>query len=158
MNERTIQRRNSRRPASLSWLVLPGFAIFSQLVKVCPPPPPLPPPDIVTVQTVSDQTMRVAWSEVSGAGFYKVYRNTADSESTLTADNVTTLSFEDGPGLTGGTLYIYRVKACADPDVESTFSLPVSGYTLPSTPVPDSIETLSNVSLKITWPMAWKPA
>ncbi len=73
-----------------------------------------------TDDTFSDK-VRVTWADVSEAGVYNVYRNTAPSSDTASlVGSVTEAAFDD-TGAVAGTLYYYWVKA-ANAAGDSPFS------------------------------------
>ncbi|MBC7221175.1 hypothetical protein H5T55_06905 [Candidatus Bipolaricaulota bacterium] len=87
-------------------------------------------PDPVTNVSASDGTytdrVRVTWTAAAGAANYEVYR--ADSETgTYTRRATVTGTTYDDTGVTVGTTYWYKVKACNTAGC-SAFSVPDPGF------------------------------
>lgn len=53
----------------------------------------------------------LGWANPGGATTYKVYRGIAPGGEALTIQGLTSIFFRDGPGLTNGTRYYYKVSA-----------------------------------------------
>ncbi|MGY4706234.1 fibronectin type III domain-containing protein [Candidatus Bipolaricaulota sp. J31] len=91
------------------------------------------PPAAPTGLSASDGTytdrVRVTWDEVSGAAFYEVYR-TLNPTGTFTQIGQTSSPPYDDLGVTQGTTYWYRVKACNQAGC-SPFSSADGGYASP---------------------------
>lgn len=111
----------------------------------------LAPPWPVQVMMVSDTQLSVTWHAVTDATFYTVWRSvgpdTTPTQIAMTSD----LGILDGPGLSAGTLYYYSIKA-SDGSGFSDPSEPVSVWTLTHKPGTVTVQTLSNTSLRVSWP------
>lgn len=84
----------------------------------------LPAPTGLSVTGVSDNSVSLGWSAVSGAAGYNVYR----SGSKVNASVVTGLSYTD-TGLVSGSSYSYTVKAVTASGATGTESSPVNATT-----------------------------
>jgi len=88
------------------------------------PPSMLPAPSGVGTSGATNTSMVIAWSAVSGAAGYNVYRGSAQANTSLIGGT----SFTD-TGLSPGTTYSWTVKAVDDDGAESPPSAPASGTT-----------------------------
>jgi poly(3-hydroxybutyrate) depolymerase len=84
----------------------------------------LPAPANVTTSNATSSSMQIAWSAVSGASGYNVYRGSTKANASL----VSGTSFTD-TGLAPGTTYSWTVRAVDSSGVEGAASSPVSGTT-----------------------------
>ena len=90
----------------------------------------LPPPSSVGTSGATSTSMVVAWSTVTGASGYNVYRGGAKVNASL----VTATSFTDS-GLSPGTTYSWTVKTVDGQGAESAASSPATGTTTGSAAV-----------------------
>ena len=94
----------------------------------------LSPPSTVTASTGTyTDKIRVAWSSVSGATSYKVFRNTSNSSSGAGQIATTSALLHDDTTATPGTLYFYWVKA-ANSTGDSAFSASAQGMRASTVP------------------------
>lgn len=84
----------------------------------------LPAPTGVTASGATSSSMNIAWSAVSGASGYNVFRNGTKTNALA----VTGTSYTDG-GLAAATTYSWTVAALDANGVQGTQSAPVSGTT-----------------------------
>lgn len=104
-----------------------------------PPPAALPAPTGVTASNPTASSMAIAWSAVTGAASYNVYRNGNKSN----ALPVTATTYSD-TGLAAATSYSWTVKAADSNSAEGTASAPVTATTSGTAPPPATCYTASN--------------
>jgi chitodextrinase len=89
-------------------------------------------PDRLVINDVSDSAVALAWSPVSGAQTYTVYRAAGGNQSFAAIGTVTGLSFDDA-GLRPQTNYAYKVTATTGGS-EGPASQVMTATTLPVPP------------------------
>jgi trimeric autotransporter adhesin len=109
-------------------------------------------PGTPTFSSITANTMRVSWTEpTGGADSYKLERCTGSgcSDYSQIAGGVTNLFYDDS-GLTGNTVYRYRVRA-TNINGDSDFSGTGTQLTLPAAPTSLTFSNVTNNSLTLSW-------
>lgn len=107
----------------------------------------------VTASPASYNSIKVAWSALSGAEKYEVFRASSSSGTFSMIASTTSLSYTNRSVSTGSTYY-YKVRAYRVVDgsrVYSTYSDTVSSAAKPSKPAPVRGTKLSSSRIKVTW-------
>ncbi|MDR1326474.1 MAG: fibronectin type III domain-containing protein [Treponema sp.] len=110
-------------------------------------------PAEVSATEDSSSSITLSWGAVSGAYSYYIYRSASEQE---TYDQVTptyTTSYTD-TGLSSGTTYYYKVRACSSSSEYGDESSPVSATTLvaiPASPSSVSASAGSSSAITVTW-------
>ncbi len=73
-------------------------------------------------QSEDGKTPTLAWSAVSGAAKYKVYRATGSGSASVLANGITSTSYTDSKATTSGTTYTYYVTAVLSDGSETSAS------------------------------------
>lgn len=111
------------------------------------------PPVSVQATLIAGDAIRLNWSEVLSGVDYHVYRSTGPGDPGVPVGVTSALTIDDGPGLAEDTTYYYRIIVyLGSGSYLSDSSKEVVCYTPPHAPVLDAVQTLSNSSLKLSWP------
>ena len=129
-----------------------GTGPLSDAVTATPTAPPTAPAGVTA--TAGNATVTLAWTPVTGATSYSVYRGTATGGEGTTplATGITTSAFLDS-GLTNGLTYFYQVTA-SGAGGESARSVEVNASPVAPPPVVDPTTTEAFQFLKQT---TWGP-
>ena len=114
----------------------------------------LPPtPQAATLSVENSTTINLNWSEVIGADYYQIFRNTIDNANNATKIKVSTnLSFSDN-SLIANSSYYYWLKACNSSNECSLFSSSSTATTL-AIPVPPNapqLNVVGNSAIALNW-------
>jgi len=111
----------------------------------------LPKPNSVQINEFNDTIVTLAWSTVNGAVSYNVYRSTSENGVYTKANTnaISTTNFTDTAALPV-TTYYYKVCAVSN-GVEGTLSNPVFVTTLKAAPTNVQANTVTDISVKLTW-------
>ncbi len=126
------------------------YGDYSAVVS-CVPKPAVP--GNVKATVVSLTKVRVAWSAVTGATGYEVYRSTSPDGTFSKLGAVTTTS-RDCPGLTTGTTYYFKVRAYKEVNgtkVYSNYSAVVSCVPKPTAPTNVKAVVASATKVTVSW-------
>ncbi len=126
------------------------YGDYSAVVS-CVPKPAVP--GNVKATVVSLTKVRVAWSAVTGATGYEVYRSTSPDGTFSKLGSVTTTS-RDCPGLTTGTTYYFKVRAYKEVNgtkVYSNYSAVVSCVPKPTAPTNVKAVVASATKVTVSW-------
>ncbi len=105
-------------------------------------------PTGLTAASPSTTQINLAWSAVTGATGYKIYRSVGTSTTYSLLTSVTTLYYHN-TGLTSATRYNYRVYAVNTGGTSA--SAAVTWYTRPVAPATATATKMSNTSIKVDW-------
>lgn len=116
--------------------------------------PQVPAPSVPTgvSATPGNSQVALAWSAVTGATSYKVYRGTATGTETVLVSGITSTGYSD-TGVINGTTYFYRVSAL-NAGGESPLSSEVSATPFLSVPppVPSGLALVGgNSQVSLSW-------
>ena len=132
-----------------SALSLVASAITLAIDSVIPTDPVIPSiPGGFTVVVLSSTSLSISWTGLRAATYYEV-RNSEGSKELIANISAPTTNYI-ATGLSSGTQYIYRIKACNDIGC-SALSREFSGTTLPATPGKPVVTAISPNSLNISW-------
>ena len=126
------------------------FGDYSSVVSAVPKPAT---PGNVKATVVSLTKVRVAWSAVSGATGYEVYRSTS-SDGTFSKLGTVTTTSRDCPGLSTGTTYYFKVRAYKEVNgtkVYSAYSTVVSIVPKPTAPTNVKATVASATKVTVSW-------
>lgn len=104
-------------------------------------------PELKSAENVSSG-VKVSWKAVDGAEAYVVYRKASGAASWTLLGTTDDITYTDKSELTGGTTYIYTVRACYGED-RSWFDADGVGVVKLSTPVLTKI--MKYASVEVTW-------
>ena len=113
--------------------------------------PPTPQPATLSVE--SSTTINLSWSQVLGADYYQVFRNTIDNTNNATKiKESSNLSFSDN-SLIANTSYYYWLKACNSSNECSLFSSSSTATTLaiPAPPNAPVLNVVGNSAIELNW-------
>jgi len=106
------------------------------------------------VTATTPNSVSIAWSSVTGAADYKVYRSTSSGSGYTLVKTTPYTTFTD-TGLKANTTYYYKIAAHNDAG-DSNQSSYVQGKTLtltkPATPSAPKVTTTTSTSITISWP------
>ena len=111
------------------------------------------PPTSVTATTASSTQINLNWTATTGTvSSYRVERSTTSgsgfSEVDSVASSVTT--FQNNTGLTPGTQYFYRMRACNVGGC-SVYAAQVTATTRPAAPINPVATTVSATQINLSW-------
>ena len=113
-------------------------------------------PTLASAKVTGKGSVKVTWSKVTGAEYYRLYRKTADTEWVRVGD-VTKTAYTD-TGLEVGIAYTYTVRAVITVNDEPNYSgydkTGMSVNMKPETPVLVSAESLDAAQATVTWEAA----
>jgi fibronectin type 3 domain-containing protein len=110
---------------------LEGIETCSDFSEVSSANTTLDSPKNLQLSGVTTSQITVSWDSVTGTNYYEVFRNTIDSNSSLTtAINQPANTTYTDSGLSTDTTYYYWVKGCSTGDICSDFSEVASTKTL----------------------------
>ena len=101
-----------------------------------------------TVVVLSSTSLSISWTGLNAATYYEVRNSEGNGELIANISAPTTNYI--ATGLSSGTLYKYKIKACNDIGC-SALSREFSGTTLPATPGKPVVTAVSTTSLNISW-------
>jgi hypothetical protein len=104
-------------------------------------------PGNIQVEVLSNSSVRLTWSEVTGATSYKVYRATGSSTASYTLIGTPTSAFYDDTALSAGQAYYYKISALSGINRESAQSTAVVAIMPPGDVLRVSAITAGSVSL-----------
>ncbi|MBO4927113.1 MAG: hypothetical protein J5379_02550 [Clostridiales bacterium] len=108
----------------------------------------------LTAEPKSGVTMRLSWTEVSGAGSYEIYRATSAS-GPYTYVKATTGTSTSDTGLKAGTRYYYMIRAKKTVSGETSYSKYASSVAVAlATPTLESATFKSGKGVTLTWTKA----
>ena len=108
-------------------------------------------PATPTVESVSASALRPAWSAVSGATGYKVYRSTSSGGTyTQQGGTTTNLYYDDTTGMAPSTQYFYEIVA-VNAGGDSAFSSPGNNWTRPAALANVTATATSSTQINLAW-------
>ena len=132
-----------------SALSLVASAITLAIDSVIPTDPVIPSiPGGFTVVVLSSTSLSISWTGLRAATYYEV-RNSEGSKELIANISAPTTNYI-ATGLSSGTQYIYRIKACNDIGC-SVASESDSAFTFPEAPGVPRITVLGPRSLNVSW-------
>lgn len=121
--------------------------------KASPPGVPSTPAGLSASQGTFTNLVRLTWQAAAGAASYEVYRAPAETGPYALIATVTTTTYDD-VAVEPGTVYWYKVRACASAGC-SPLSAPVSGYAaLAALPAPQNVQASDGTypdKVVVTW-------
>ena len=138
-----------------AYKTIDGEKVYSSFssVKSAKPVPATP---SANAASRSYNSVKIGWSQISGASGYEVYRATSKSgtfSKLYTATSGSTVSYKN-KNLTTGKTYYYKVRAYRTVDgkkVYGSFSSVKSAKPLPAIPTGIKAAKVSSTSIKVSW-------
>ncbi len=126
-----------------------GYSSYSSSANGKTQLKPLVAPTGLALSSITNQSMTLSWTPVSGATSYKIYKSTSSGNSTsyYTSTSSTSKSIT---GLNSGRTYYFWVTGVRN-NVEGLKSSSKSGLTKPTYPSGVSVGSATTSSLRISW-------